>query len=110
MKKIIIALIALIAAVIVLALVVNLSGSWPFLNGPINYIVSGSPDKSCTQDADCLIKQTDCGYCSCGEAVNKDWQQYCLFPNHFVDVLCKPCSAGQIQCVGGQCQQNELLP
>jgi hypothetical protein len=110
MKKTVIIIIGASASVIILALVVNLTGLWPFLNRPLNYIVSGSPDKSCAQDSDCVIRQTDCGYCSCGEAVNKDWQQYCPFKTHYIDVLCKPCSAGQIQCVAGQCQQKELIP
>jgi len=103
MRKI---LIIIIAVIIIAVFAVNLTGFWPFLNRPINYLVAGAPDKSCQADSDCKIKPTQCGYCGdCGDAVNKNWQQYCPFKSHYFIVYCKTCPPYFARCVEGQCQK-----
>lgn len=105
-KNYLIIIIAIFAIIIIAVLAVNLSGLWPFLNGPINHIVAGTPDKSCQIDSDCQIKPTQCGYCGdCGDAINKNWQQYCPFKNHYSTILCETCPPWQVKCIEGQCQK-----
>ncbi|OGY42337.1 MAG: hypothetical protein A2Y67_04390 [Candidatus Buchananbacteria bacterium RBG_13_39_9] len=101
-------IIILIIAIIIIAIfAVNFTGLWPFLNRPINYLVAGTPDESCLLDSDCKIKQTHCGYCGdCGNAVNKNWQQYCPFKNHYFTIYCEPCPPLQVRCLRGACREN----
>lgn len=82
-----------------------------FLNPTLNRVVSGEVDKSCSVDSDCELKSTTCGPCDCGDAVNKEWDKFCLFSNGFrdVQVMCKICpSPGlnfDVRCVENQCER-----
>jgi len=96
MRKIIIIL-SIIIALIIIALAVNLSGYWTFLNWPINKLVAKTPDQSCFVDEDCKIAPTTCGPCDCGQAVNKNWQAYCPLKSR-QRVLCKTCPSSQAVC------------
>jgi hypothetical protein len=85
--------------------VLNYAGAFSSLN---KYF-SGVPDKKCTMDSDCVLKDTTCGYCDCGDAANKDWNVLCLFRNPPMQVLCKTCPSPnhdfEIKCVENQCQR-----
>ncbi len=102
-KKIKIGLLAL--GIILLIAVINYLGVLSFLN---NY-VSGTPNKSCMVDTDCVLRSTTCGYCDCGDAVNKDWNVFCPFRNPPAQVFCKMCPSPnlnfEIKCVENQCQR-----
>ncbi|MBI4438322.1 hypothetical protein HY640_00145 [Candidatus Woesearchaeota archaeon] len=80
------------------------------MNGPLNRIVAGHPDKSCVSDSDCIMRQVDCDSCSygsSGEAVNKDWKPFCLISlkNY---VICPQAlsrwSLQEVMCESGQCK------
>ena len=102
-KKVKIGLIIL--GIILFLILLNYSGELSFMN---NYL-SGTPDKTCTIDSDCAIKRTTCGYCDCGDAVNKDWNVFCPFRDAHLGVLCKMCMSlnydFEIKCVQNQCQK-----
>jgi hypothetical protein len=94
---------AVVLIIVILALFLNQKGLLYFLNSPLNSIISGVPDKSCSQDSDCMIKDIDCDVCGCGDAVNKEWKSFCPFKKPLV--LCEPCSSdiSQAKCVDNQC-------
>lgn len=95
----------IVLGVIFLLVVLNYLGTLSFMNK--NFV--GKPDKTCTADSDCALKPTTCGYCDCGDAVNKDWNVVCPFKNPPKQVLCKPCPSPNldfdIKCVENQCQR-----
>jgi hypothetical protein len=102
-KKLKIGLIVL--GVILLLILLNYAGAFSSLN---KYL-SGTPDKSCTIDSDCVLKITSCDFCDCGDAVNKDWTVFCPFRNPPMQVLCKMCASPnhdfEVKCVENQCQR-----
>jgi|SRR3989344_3898604 len=96
-KKLIIILCGIIILVLIL---LNFSGAFFFLNDYVN-----TPDKSCNVDTDCMNKVTTCSYCDCGEAVNKNWKEFCPFPNVPMHLLCKTCQGDfDLKCVENKCE------
>jgi hypothetical protein len=96
----------IILGVILILLLLNYSGAFFSLN---KYF-TGTPDKTCAVDSDCALKGTTCGYCNCGDAVNKNWDVSCPFKrNPHIQVLCKMCPSPNIdfdiKCVDNQCQR-----
>lgn len=76
--------ILIIVGVLVFILILNFIGFLSFLNKPLNTLVAGTPDKSCNDNSDCVIRDTTCEICDCGEAVNKKWESFCPFKRKFV--------------------------
>ena len=103
--KLALVLLGIIVAIIFL----NLVGGLSFFNHPINRLIAGLPDKSCSDDSDCALKGTQCVEYSCGEAVNKNWKPFCLFKIRRTNAMYKPCpSPGHdfnVRCVNNLCQQ-----
>jgi len=103
--------ISIVAVILVLAiLILNYFGVMSFSNNMLNGIVSGSPDRSCSVDSDCIIKHTSCGPCDCGMAVNKDWNVFCPFKEkNILRFKCKMCMSNedfQVQCINNLCEQK----
>ncbi|MBS3172707.1 hypothetical protein J4438_03990 [Candidatus Woesearchaeota archaeon] len=75
----------------------------------LNKYVSGTPDKHCSLDSDCILKDTTCGYCDCGDTVNEDWDVFCPFRNPPARVKCSVCASPgynfDIKCVNNQCEK-----
>ncbi len=100
--------IILLAIFILVLLVFYVTGVFSFLDMPVNSIIAGSPDKSCRIDADCVIKSTNCQICSCGESVNKNWNEVCPFKAGIAaQVNCKPCQFYEAVCVNNRCERSE---
>ena len=96
----------------VLALLV-LSAGLGFLaifNEPVNYLIYGPLDNSCTTDSDCALKQTSCSVsCACPQPVNKNWNHQCLFGYAHPFAVCKPCASQvQVQCFNKRCVYTSL--
>jgi len=83
-------------------------GFLSFLNAPLNSILYGPIDRSCTIDSDCVL-QTTCEFsCGCPLAVNKNWDTICPFGYKHFFALCEPClslSRSELKCINNQCQQ-----
>jgi hypothetical protein len=81
------------------------------INGSLNAIVAGEPDRSCRQDSDCALRQTSCSLCDCGDAVNMKWERFCPLPDKET-VYCKPCASlgadFQLKCADGTCQKTGM--
>ncbi|MBW2970707.1 hypothetical protein KY320_00950 [Candidatus Woesearchaeota archaeon] len=95
----------IVAAIIVILFALNFIGALSYFNK----FFSGAPDKSCITDSDCVLRDTSCGYCDCGDAVNKDWHVFCPFKRPKMRVMCEMCPAEgynfDIKCVNNQCQR-----
>jgi len=98
----------LIFSILIVLVFFNFSGLFSILNNSLNNLIAGNPDKSCNLDYDCVLKKTSCGVCDCGDAVNKDWNRFCPFPN-FGTVYCKMCASPSydfdVKCISNQCQK-----
>ena len=105
-KKIKVALI--LFGILILMVFLSFFGILNILNTPLNSIVAGNPDKNCNVDSDCALKKTRCAICDCGDAVNKNWNTFCPFPN-LERLYCKMCASPgydfDIKCVSNQCQK-----
>lgn len=105
-KKLKVALI--IFGILIVLVFLSFTGFSNVLNNPLNRLIAGTPDKNCNVDSDCALKKTTCGVCDCGNAVNKDWNRFCPFPNLEM-VYCKMCASPgydfDIKCVSNQCQK-----
>ncbi|OGY42335.1 MAG: hypothetical protein A2Y67_04380 [Candidatus Buchananbacteria bacterium RBG_13_39_9] len=107
--KKILKIIIIILALAIIALAVNISGFWTFLNWPLNKLIAGTPDGSCYVSSDCKIAPTTCGVCDCGQAVNKNWQAYCPFKNRQI-IHCKMCPSVQARCLNYACRTEKVIP
>lgn len=102
-KKIIIVLIT-IAAVAAIGIFLNSYGLLKSLNEPLNKLVAGVPEESCTVDSDCIARTSDCSICGNGDVVNKEWETFCPF--HTIDkenVNCMTSGPMKAGCTQGQC-------
>jgi hypothetical protein len=108
-KKLKIALI--ISGILIVLVFLSFTGFYNLLNSPLNRLIAGTPDKDCNADRDCALKDTNCQACDCGDAVNKDWNKFCPFPN-FEMVYCKMCASlgydFEIKCVNNRCQKVSI--
>jgi hypothetical protein len=98
----------IVVGLIVFFAVLNFIGALAILNQPLNSLIAGSPDKRCNVDSDCILRDTICHTCDCGDAVNKNWYPFCPFLDT-AKYLCKMCASPnydfEIKCVENQCQR-----
>ena len=100
--------IVLIALLIVAVLgIAYILGFLSFLNKPLNYIVYGPIDTSCSVDSDCVLRQASCSVrCACGTPVNKNWNIKCPFGYKHPFAVCEVCSFNyELKCVNNTCKQ-----
>jgi hypothetical protein len=82
------------------------TGEVYYLNPIFNQLVAGEPRKDCLSDSDCVYKQIDCEVCGQLDAVNKNWEPFCLIPDtrQFFCAASKMIPERNIKCMGGVCQ------
>ena len=98
-----------VLVIVILIFILNyFYGALAFLNEPLNDIISGSPNKSCNDDSDCVLRKTICHQCDCGDTVNKNWYTFCPFVDKSID-LCKMCASlhsdFEVKCINNLCQK-----
>ena len=71
-----------------------------------NQYFNSAPDKNCNVDYDCVLKEVHCHPCSYSEAVNKNWENVCIFwPPQVSCKLTIPDSDFNTKCVQNKCEK-----
>lgn len=106
MKKLFILIILVVISYIIFDLIVSPHS----FNQTLNKLVRGNPNKGCSVDQDCSLKQISCLPCVCFDVVNDKWDSFCPLKNSgWLRFQCKVCpSEGinfDVKCVENQCQR-----
>jgi hypothetical protein len=96
--------IILTGVIIIITLVVlYYIGLFSILNNPLNNLVAGEPDRTCSVDSDCVVKTIQCSSTCDKEAVNVEWSKFCPFKEN-VFIAISGCSGPiDAKCVEGIC-------
>jgi hypothetical protein len=93
-----------VGVIVIILAVLYYFGLFSFLNDTLNRLVAGEPDKTCSVDSDCIMKQIDCSRSTCDkEAVNVKWNNFCPFRKRMFEAISGCGGSINAKCIEGIC-------